>query len=350
MTHPIHQSPEERAAAAQLEATQQTANEVRGVHDAVQNLHKTAQDKSAEAAMVQEMRGHTQKLDEVKSAHLVTNRILKDISAKESPTNLKVELTNKPNDLAAAFFSMLKGDKGDTPTPQEITKLIKPLIPKPIKGDKGDEGDAYILTSEDKQDIARTITVPVVEKVIEKTEVIREQPIVTNEVKEVALKDSPDEVVEKVNQSTKQISTRRIEGLSDIVESVNQIVRNPVGQTTGGANQIVVQDEGTRVSDFYTTLNFVGAGVTASYLGNGIIAITIPGGSGTVYTETPSGTINGSNVTFTTLHTINNVFSFALNGQYLHPTTDYTTSGSTITFVAAPDASLSGLPFTIVYG
>jgi hypothetical protein len=69
----------------------------------------------------------------------------------------------------------------------------------------------------------------------------------------------------------------------------------------------------------------------------------------TIYSETPSGTIDGSNVTFTTAHTINTVYSFAINGQYIHPTVDYTTSGVTITFVVAPDAGLSGTGFTIVY-
>lgn len=79
------------------------------------------------------------------------------------------------------------------------------------------------------------------------------------------------------------------------------------------------------------------------------------GASITVYTETPSGLINGSNTTYTTLHTITSIFSFAINGQYLHPqdiaagTGDYTFTGSTITFLTALPAALSGTAFTIVY-
>lgn len=78
------------------------------------------------------------------------------------------------------------------------------------------------------------------------------------------------------------------------------------------------------------------------------------GGSSTgtvaiVYTETPSGLINSSNKIYTVLHSITNVYSFAINGQFLHPTTDYTASGATITFVNALDSSLSGTPFTITY-
>ena len=75
----------------------------------------------------------------------------------------------------------------------------------------------------------------------------------------------------------------------------------------------------------------------------------------TVYTETPSGLINSSNTTYTTVHTINNIFSMAINGQYLHPqdigagTGDYTVSGSTITFLTALPSSLAGTSFTVVY-
>lgn len=72
-----------------------------------------------------------------------------------------------------------------------------------------------------------------------------------------------------------------------------------------------------------------------------------------VFTETPQGNIDGANTTYTTAHTINNIFSFAINGQFLHPRVggvgDYTFSGTTITFATALPANLSGLPFTIVY-
>lgn len=79
------------------------------------------------------------------------------------------------------------------------------------------------------------------------------------------------------------------------------------------------------------------------------------GGGITVYTETPVGLINGANTSYTVLHSITSIFSFAINGQYLHPqdiaagTGDYTFSGTTITFLSALPAGLSGTAFTIVY-
>jgi hypothetical protein len=57
--------------------------------------------------------------------------------------------------------------------------------------------------------------------------------------------------------------------------------------------------------------------------------------------ETPSGTVNGSNVTFTLAHTPNPSASLQLfvNGQLMTPgaTEDFTLSTATITFATAPD-------------
>lgn len=68
-------------------------------------------------------------------------------------------------------------------TEQELIDVITPLIPEPLKGDD------YVLTEDDKQEIADLIDVPVVEKVIEKTTetIVREQPIEI--IKEVAVLD-----------------------------------------------------------------------------------------------------------------------------------------------------------------
>lgn len=83
------------------------------------------------------------------------------------------------------------------------------------------------------------------------------------------------------------------------------------------------------------------------------LLVSSTGGTVSVYTETPSGDIDGTNKVFTTVNTINNIFSFAINGQFLHPYSngvgDYTFSGDTITFETALPAYLSGTAFTITY-
>lgn len=110
-----------------------------------------------------------------------------------------------------------KGDKGDTPTDAHLVNLIKPLIPKPIKGDDGAD---YILSEKDKKDIARSIKVPVVEKVIERTEIVRETPI----VKEVAIPESREETRDKLESLTKgnKLTIYAIEDLAEIIEELSK--------------------------------------------------------------------------------------------------------------------------------
>jgi hypothetical protein len=126
-----------------------------------------------------------------------------------------------------------KGDKGDSPTPEELTALIEPLlpstedftamieplIPAPIKGEDGQD---YILTDEDKKQIAQNIEVPIVEKVIEKT--IIEKPITIDKtvtkVKEVAKYETAEEIASKLNTLTKQIDFKVIKNFPDLSKTI----------------------------------------------------------------------------------------------------------------------------------
>lgn len=104
---------------------------------------------------------------------------------------------------------------------------------------------------------------------------------------------------------------------------------------TGGS--ITIKDEGITLGTA-TAIDLVGAGVSGSVM-SGVATITIPGG-GTSFTiaknEVPSGLINGSNVNFTLAHTPLNGIELVLNGATLQPGTDYTLSGTTITFAVPP--------------
>lgn len=74
--------------------------------------------------------------------------------------------------------------------------------------------------------------------------------------------------------------------------------------------------------------------VTKGYV-DGISGVTpeIP------FTETPSGSVNGSNTDFTLSHTPTaNTLHLYLNGVFQTPGVDYNLSGTTITFITAPDA------------
>ena len=73
---------------------------------------------------------------------------------------------------------------------QVVTKVIEEL-----KGEDGKDGEDYVLTEEDKKEIASLIEVPVVEKVIEKIETIVEQPIINSETIEVENDETGEEIV-----------------------------------------------------------------------------------------------------------------------------------------------------------
>ena len=111
----------------------------------------------------------------------------------------------------------------------------------------------------------------------------------------------------------------------------------------GGGSSLSIKDEGSALSTAATTLNFVGAGVTASGTGAEKTITIAGGGSGGT---TPLGgafqvgTGNGSTTTFTSpLNTnIANNLIVSVDGIMQRPTTDYTVSGTTVTFGTAPPA------------
>lgn len=119
----------------------------------------------------------------------------------------------------------------------------------------------------------------------------------------------------------------------DMGEVVEQVIDAIKVQKKVGLNDMHDID---KLVDFLKRGGFRGGGGSSS------------GSSTTFYSETPSGAINGSNVTYTTAHQIATVINFTINGQYIHPS-DYSVLGNTITFNTPLDASLSGLPFTIIY-
>lgn len=139
----------------------------------------------------------------------------------------------------------------------ESSELVLEIDKAELKGDKGDN---YVLTDEDKAEIALSIDVPVVEKVIEKVEVIKEQPIVTNnvtnEIKEVAVTDKAEVIVDKLESLKEEarLDITAIKGLDDYEETY-KLARKPrkteqIYMAGGGSNtpspiQSVSNSDGT---------------------------------------------------------------------------------------------------------
>lgn len=206
---------------------------------------------------------------------------METITPKQKRTLEKLEKFLREGDMAMIDHIFELEDKVDSEMEriQEIAEEIKGLIPE-VKD--GEDGEDYVLTEEDIKSISdlvmSKITVPVAEKIIEKIETKIEQPIVTeihnitNEIKEVAVTDEPDVIVEKVNKSNKKISADRVD-MSDVLNKLSETDRiakaNALPITTTFVN-------GKRAKN----INFSGSTVT--YEGDTATVTSTGGGSGTV--------------------------------------------------------------------
>lgn len=160
--------------------------------------------------------------------------------------------------------------------------------------------------------------------------------------------DTGEEIIAKINKADSLISKEAVEGMKELQKAVEEKTGNTV-RVGWGSHPLTIQGLGAVIDKNTRVLNFAGAGLTSVVRSaNGVVTVNLAGAGGTVYAETPTGLINGSNVTYTTAHDITNVYNFAINGQFLHPA-EYSFTGDTITLVTALPASLSGLPFTITY-
>lgn len=168
------------------------------------------------------MEGVLLKTDELVNEQKKTNELLKN--KEESKQIVADEMT----------FTLkgLKGDDGKTPTEEELLSIIKPLIPEPIKGDEGYtpkkgvdyfDGEDYLLTEEDKKEIASNIEVPIVEKIIEKTVV--EKPITIDKTKivEVAKYESGETIKEKLEKIKVGLSYDSLSNKPNIEEYIQRI-------------------------------------------------------------------------------------------------------------------------------
>ena len=164
---------------------------------------------------------------------------------------------------------------------EKIIQIIKSDLADELRGK---DGEPYKLSNEDFERIIRVvlsrIKPSVVEKVIEKTEIIREKPTVTNEIKEVAVKDSHEEIIKKINEGVLQIDKSRIKGLEEKESKESSPNRKgalfgvDIIQTLTVRNAVTYTNEGTTP---FNSFNFW-QNITLS-TGNYIRNITLSGGS-----------------------------------------------------------------------
>lgn len=179
-------------------------------------------------------------------------------------------------------LDQIKGRDGETPTDERLVSLIKPLIPV-VK-----DGKDYVLTDKDRRAIANAIKVPVVEKVVERTEVVRELPTVTEVtkevVREVAVSDTAAQVRDKLEslEGEDRIDAKAVKNLPQATKEVIRMM--------GGGN-VEVFDGNAKVGSSQR-IKFTGATVTNA--ADGAISVAIG-----AITASASEAPDGSRTSFT---------------------------------------------------
>lgn len=204
-----------------------------------------------------------------------------------------------PNEMAQQFFSMLRGpkgekgdkgdqgEKGDSRTNEEVQKLIEPLIPEPIQGEQGVQGEKGKDGKNGEKGDNGNDGLPGMpgKNGAEKT---------------------PEELRDALEslKKGKKLSIQAIDELADILEELKKDRKGSgrdIGLLKGGIH--------------------AGKGREIRFKDD----------------ETPSGTIDGVNTTFTISKTpISGSLKVYRNGARQRITEDYTFTGKTITFIIAP--------------
>lgn len=327
---PIHFSKEERLATQSTGSTVSAIQKnTQAVTDAVKSIPK--QDNS----------DIVRKLDEVKSASLVTNQKLDKIAKKPDVQKVQIE---------GISLVTIKGDPGKNakpPTDGELLALIRPLIPKPVKGEKGNSPTAEELLvlirplipakAKDGHTPTETELLAIIQPLIPAPlEGAKGDPGINAPVL------SPDETVGKINSAKILIDAERVRGLVNAIREIEKIGTNPSGAAGGGAT-LRYLDDGTLISAHVTELNF-GTNLTATYDSNGRVTINATAGSGS-FTELPAtGAVNSSNVTYTFTSVPTYIVT---DGVWLKATdsnggVNWSNAGLTITMVNPPSLSIYG--------
>jgi len=144
--------------------------------------------------------------------------------------------------------------------------------------------------------------------------------------------DADEEViVEKVLAKIPKPSEANLQPIEEKIEALDKRVSNiRTAPLIGPSRGVYLYINGVK-KGLVNSLDIVGSGVATSVV-NGLLTITITGGAGNgVNIETPSGTVNGTNLSFTVS---NEPKYIIVDGVSKFVTTHYTYGGGTITLLA----------------
>ena len=198
--------------------------------------------------------------------------------AMEFLAKSELKLAEKIN---ARLAQIRNGADGHTPTKSELQTIIRPLIPKPLKGDKGDPGTTYTIFGKSEQGLPGKDGSP----------------------------DTPVEVRDKLEtlEGDERLDKSAIKGIDQIEANIKKIEIRPTGNIVG-ARGIGLYVDGSKKLLTAQTLNLIaGAGITLSYAyANGRNDVTITStGSASPTPIVVTGTVDDSNLSFTAASTPN---------------------------------------------
>lgn len=180
-----------------------------------------------------------------------------------------------------------KGDKGDVPTKEEIVSLIKPLIPKPVKGDKGDsirgyrgeKGDSIKGDKGDKGDAGKSVKLDeVVEKVL--PDVLKRFPQGGGTLNRQIFINSADPLTRYTDLNLKAGSNVTITYQNnDVTKKVDVTIAATGGGGGAGITRSITSIATDTLAGNSTTTDYV-------YLASGTLNLTLPStvGNSNLYT------------------------------------------------------------------
>jgi hypothetical protein len=237
-----------------------------------------------------------------KSVELIAKLEQKAKDIENKVTEVLQKQKEEFNQTIKKVLQIQKGDKGDDPNYDYIiNKVLAQIeVPKPKEIDEN-----KLIQRVIKQLPERKADLKIV-----KEEAVIDPMVIIDKIMEL-----PEDKREKLISKNKML-----DGMQQTIRAMqSQLAR---GYLHGGGVPSLTE----------------GTGVTLVKKDDGGYVISATGGSSSIYTETPTGDIDGTNVTYTVLHNISKVITFAINGMYIHRG-EYTVSGNTITFNSPLDAS-----------
>lgn len=224
------------------------------------------------------------------------------------------------------------GEDGEDASPEDVANILR-KDKKFIDSLKGEKGDVYNLTESDKEKIVAKIKVPVVEKIIERTEVIKELPTITQVVdsEEIAnltakkIEDSLPQYGEVFRDGLELLpegEKLKMSAIQDLIEKLNAIES---AHKVIGANRNLYQLLDVNISGINT-----GQGIM--WNGQQWVPFTPINAASIISEEVPTG--SGTN--FTLAHTpLTGTLKLYRGGARQQAEVDYTLSGANITLAVA---------------